>query len=144
MVLKVPCLLDDSTWIYGPGMFTQEISRTTKLCPEASEREKVIYKGRASGVRQKSYEEKYHTITAVPKDVEQKLRSCHEDIQLWYVGVIMEYILQHTTELEDKLQTIISERTDLSFSTQFLAIHMRSTDKKSEATILEPKVYARC
>ena len=143
MALKIPCFVDDSSWNYGSGLFTTEISRNTVLCSEAYNKERLVYKARASGDRNKSFVEKSHTIAAVPKRVEERLKGCHEDVQLWYVGVIVEFILQHTEGFEEKLNNIISERTNLSAHTHYHAIHIRSTDKKGEAAVLAPAVYAR-
>ncbi len=143
MALKIPCLVDDSAWGYGSGLFTREISKNLKLCPKAYKNERLFYTARLgthveslAGIASK-------TLPAIPQRVEERLRGCHEDVQLWYVGVIVEFILQHTEGFEKKLNNIVSERTNLSAHNHYHAIHIRSTDKRREAALLRPDVYAR-
>ena len=133
-----PCLLNDDNWRYGSGLFTKKVSKNAKVCPEAHKNvNKRLFRSTKT-IRDRSKE-----VPAVPLSVVDSLQFCHEDVELWYVGVIMDFFLEHPKFIEKKMREITSEQTRLKNVDEFCAVHIRSTDKVKETSLQPPKLYAR-
>ncbi len=119
-------------------MLTQKLSKNANVCSEAynNVNKRIFHLKRAERGSSKQ-------VPAVPQSVVDSLQFCHEDVELWYVGVIMDFLLEHPKFSEDKMREIISEETRLENVDEFCAVHIRSTDKAKIISLQPAKLYAR-
>ncbi len=117
-------------------MLTKKLSKNAKVCPEANNNvNKIVFR--------LTKRDRGSEVPAVPQSVVDSLQFCHEDVELWYVGVIMDFILEHPKSFEQNMQKIISEDTQLQNVGDFYAVHIRSTDKAVIINLQPPELYAR-
>ncbi len=83
------------------------------------------------------------SLHGVPQRVVTKLGACHENLPAWFAGILSDYAMRPTEHLQNITEKYYNEARDklLKDVEDYIAIQIRSTDKKSEATLLDSKVY---
>ena len=136
LTLKAPCLIDDSKFPYGAGNFRNFFSNS-KNCA-GIRRKRIIFFSPLLKV------EKYRTMgfPALPKNIMEKLKFCHEDLPAWYFGVIHSTLQELSEDTSEKVRQLISS-TKIPQNQSFVTVHIRSTDKIFHQTIFHASDYLR-
>ena len=136
-----PCFIDDREWWYHRGHL-QNYFKNSKIC--SSEKKKNITRIPFVSTDAPRNFSKY--VLAVPEEVKTSLEFCHEDPLVWYRGVILKHMLylnEFSKQFSEKLMNgsgILKTEVNIS---DIISVHIRSTDKISEAKLLEPGRYLK-
>ena len=77
---------------------------------------------------------------AIPKDLSERLMKVYDSPILWWVSEMLKYIFRETTETEEMFKQI---EQNIGFVKPIVGIHVRRTDKKSEAPYRSVEEYMK-
>ena len=130
-----PCLIDDTSFEYDPRNLSLYLKSAMKICPKAKKVSKFSYK-----IDQSPQIFRDFSLPRVPLHVKDNLQYCVEDVLAWYSGVVLKHGLQISDYIKKSVKNVKKMK---KMDKHFAAVHIRSTDKGSEAEILPASSYFR-
>ncbi|XP_064470144.1 alpha-(1,6)-fucosyltransferase-like [Ornithodoros turicata] len=128
--LKRPVIVDSELWHYDPYGWSRIFLPLSYKCPEKPDRSSTwpgdnISKNRGS-------------ILDIPDDIAAELVRLHTDPYAWWFGQFMAYIMRPSVSLFDNLS---ETKRNITFGSPIVGLHVRRTDKGSEASYHEVEEY---
>ena len=130
-----PCLINDTYFQYDPGNLRLYFRSAMETCPQAKRVPKFSYQ--IDGSPQIF---KHCSVPRVPLRIKNSLEYCVEDLSAWYSGVIMKHGLGFSKFIENSVMEL---KKSNNLENSFAAVHVRSTDKNTEARIFPASDYLR-
>ncbi|XP_064470143.1 alpha-(1,6)-fucosyltransferase-like [Ornithodoros turicata] len=128
--LKRPVIVDSQPWHYDPYGWSRIFLPLTYKCPEKPDRSSTWPGNNFSDAR--------GSLVDIPDDIAKELVRLHTDPYAWWLGQFMAYIMRPSQSLFDNLS---ETKRNITFRSPIVGMHIRRTDKGSEASYHEVEEY---
>nr|XP_054927534.1 alpha-(1,6)-fucosyltransferase-like isoform X1 [Dermacentor andersoni] len=125
-----PVLVDSQPWHYAPSAWHEAFLPLSSACPSRIEPRSQWPGENLSANRA--------ALLELPRDVADALVRLHGDPYAWWFGQLMAYIMRPSKRL---LELITQAKRKLQFQSPIVGLHVRRTDKESEASFHESEEY---
>ncbi|XP_049525168.1 alpha-(1,6)-fucosyltransferase [Dermacentor silvarum] len=125
-----PVLVDSQPWHYAPSAWHEAFQPLSFTCPSRTEPRSQWPGENLSANRA--------ALLELPRDVADPLVELHGDPYAWWFGQLMAYIMRPSKRL---LELISQAKRKLQFQSPIVGLHVRRTDKESEASFHESEEY---
>ncbi|XP_077561739.1 alpha-(1,6)-fucosyltransferase-like [Haemaphysalis longicornis] len=133
LALGRPVLVDSEPWHYAPSGWQRAFLPLSFACPEATGRS-----ASHSTWPGENLSPNRAALLEIPRDVGEALVDLHSDPYGWWFGQLMAYIMRPSEELTE---LVAETKRKLSFRSPIVGLHIRRTDKESEASFHETEEY---
>ncbi|KAK8764168.1 hypothetical protein V5799_033226 [Amblyomma americanum] len=125
-----PVLVDSEPWHYAPSAWNSVFLPLSFACPERVEPHSPWPGENLSPNRA--------ALLELPRDVAEALVSLHGDPYAWWLGQLMAYIMRPSEQLAN---IVAKAKSKLQFQSPIVGLHVRRTDKESEASFHDVEEY---